>query len=128
MNLYEPALMRTGNGQAVPLVEVSGTARADGLLLQTTFRQRYANRSPDNIEAVYTFPLPHGAVLLGLTFTLGERRLTGAVERKEAEERYAKAIGGQSLLLGHRSSPASRYPRCRTRARTETRGRTRFRS
>ncbi len=49
MNLYEPALMRTGNGQAVPLIEVTGTARADGLLLQTTFRQRYANRSPDNV-------------------------------------------------------------------------------
>ena len=101
MNLYEPALMRTGNGQAVPLAEVTGTARADGLLLQTTFHQRYANRSADNIEAVYTFPLPHGAVLLGLAFTLGERRLTGVVaERKEAEERYEEAIDeGHSAVL-----------------------------
>jgi len=106
MNLCEPALMRTGNGQAVPLVEVTGTARADGLLLQTTFLQRYANRSPDNIETVYTFPLPHGAVLLGLTFTLGERRLTGVVaERKEAEERYEEAIDdGHSAVLLERSA------------------------
>ncbi len=106
MNLYEPALMRTGNGQAVPLIEVTGTARADGLLLQTTFRQRYANRLLDNIEAVYTFPLPHGAVLLGLAFTLGERRLTGVVaERKEAEERYEEAIDeGHSAVLLERSA------------------------
>lgn len=43
MNMLEPALMRTQDGQAVALVEVTGTARADGPLLQTTFRQRYAN-------------------------------------------------------------------------------------
>lgn len=106
MNLYEPALMRTGNGQSVPLVEVTGTARADGLLLQTMFLQRYANRSPDNIEAVYTFPLPHGAVLLDLAFTLGERRLTGIVaESKEAEERYEEAIDeGHSAVLLERSA------------------------
>ncbi len=108
MNPHEPALLRARNGHAVPLVEVTGTARAEGLLLQTTFRQRYANRSADNIEAVYTFPLPHGAVLLGLAFTLAERRLTGVVaERMEAEERYEEATDeGHSAVLLERSADA----------------------
>lgn len=106
MNPHEPALLRARNGHAVPLVEVTGTARAEGLLLQTTFRQRYANRSADNIEAVYTFPLPHGAVLLGLAFTLGERRLKGVVaERRQAEERYEEALDeGHSAVLLERTA------------------------
>lgn len=106
MNMLEPALMRTQDGQAVPLVEVTGTARADGLLLQTTFRQRYANRTERNLEAVYTFPLPHGAVLLGLEFTLGERRLKGVVaERKQAEADYEEAIdAGHSAVLLERTA------------------------
>ena len=102
MNMAEPALMRSEDGTTVPLVEVVGTARAEGLLLQTTLRQRYVNRSGRNVEAVYTFPLPRSAVLLGLAFTLGERRLTGRVaERKVAERAYEDAIddGDSAVLL-----------------------------
>lgn len=102
MNMAEPALMRSEDGTTVPLVEVVGTARAEGLLLQTTLRQRYVNRSGRNVEAVYTFPLPRSAVLLGLAFTLGERRLTGRVaERKLAERAYEDAIddGDSAVLL-----------------------------
>jgi len=89
--------------------EVTSTARADGLLLQTTFRQRYANRTERNLEAVYTFPLPHGAVLLGLEFTLGERRLNGVVaERKQAEADYEEAIdAGHSAVLLERTKCSS---------------------
>jgi len=102
MNMAEPALMRSEDGTTVPLVEVVGTARAEGLLLQTTLRQRYVNRSGRNVEAVYTFPLPRSAVLLGLAFTLGERRLSGRVaERKVAERAYEDAIddGDSAVLL-----------------------------
>lgn len=102
MNMAEPALMRSEDGTTVPLVEVVGTARADGLLLQTTLRQRYVNRSGRNVEAAYTFPLPHLAVLLALEFTLGERRLAGKVfGRKTAERAYENAIddGDSAVLL-----------------------------
>ena len=102
MNMAEPALMRSEDGTDVPLVEVVGTARADGLLLHTTIRQRYVNRSGRNIEAVYTFPLPRSAVLLGLAFTLGDRHLAGRVaERKAAEQAYEDAIddGDSAVLL-----------------------------
>ena len=102
MNMAEPALMRSEDGTTVPLVEVVGTARAEGLLLQTTLRQRYVNRSGRNVEAVYTFPLPRSAVLLGLAFTLGERRLSGRVaERKVSERAYEDAIddGDSAVLL-----------------------------
>ncbi len=106
MNMAEPALMRSEDGTTVPLVEVVGTARADGLLLQTTLRQRYVNRSGRNVEAVYTFPLPHSAALLALEFTLGERRLAGKVaERKAAEQAYEEAIDeGDSAVLLERTS------------------------
>lgn len=79
-------------------------ARLDGLLLRTTLRQRYRNRTG---ETVYTFPLAHGASLLGLSVTLGDRKLSGAViEKQEATQRYEQAIdAGNTPVLVEQSSP-----------------------
>lgn len=82
-------------------------ARLDGLLLSTTLRQRYRNRSGRLVETVYTFPLAHGASLLGLSVTLGDRKLAGAViEKQEATQRYEQAIdAGDTPVLVEQSSP-----------------------
>ena len=57
MNMAEPALMRSEDGTTVPLVEVVGTARADGLLLQTTLRQRYVPDDLDDADEGFTLTL-----------------------------------------------------------------------
>ena len=82
-------------------------ARLDGLLLRTTLRQRYRNSTGRLIETVYTFPLAHGASLMGLSVTLGDKRLSGAViEKQEATQRYEQAIDeGDTPVLVEQSSP-----------------------
>lgn len=86
-------------------VQVHG--RLDGLLLRTTLQQRYRNRTGRLVETVYTFPLAHGASLLGLSVTLGDRKLSGAViEKQEATQRYEQAIdAGDTPVLVEQSSP-----------------------
>jgi len=59
----------------------------------TTVTQSYRNSGSENMEAVYTFPLPLDAVLLEMTVTLGDKTLKGTVlPRQKAEERYEEAI------------------------------------
>ncbi len=51
---------------------------------------------------MYTFPVPHHAVLLGLDLEIGERKLSGvAVRRQAASERYEEAMdqGNTAALL-----------------------------
>lgn len=92
-------------GLALQGVQVQG--RLDGLLLRTTIQQRYRNTSGRLVETVYTFPLAHGASLLGLSVTLGDRKLAGAViEKQEATQRYEQAIDeGDTPVLVEQSSP-----------------------
>lgn len=82
-------------------------ARLDGLLLRTTLRQRYRNSTGRLIETVYTFPLAHGASLMGLSVTLGDKRLSGAViEKQQATQRYEQAIDeGDTPVLVEQSAP-----------------------
>ena len=86
-------------------VEMHG--RLDGLLLRMTLKQRYRNRSGRLVETVYTFPLAHGASLLGLSVALGDKRLSGAViEKQQAAPRYEKAIDeGDTPVLVDQSAP-----------------------
>ena len=96
------ALLQTSVGDNVPLhgVDARGTVR--GLLFELEVEQRYRNGGNTNIEAVYTFPLPSDAVLLGLDVELDGRKLTAAVvEKKSAEENYEKALdkGDSAIML-----------------------------
>ena len=98
-----PALGSAG----LALQGVDVQARLDGLLLRTTLRQRYRNTTGRLVETVYTFPLAHGASLLGLSVTLGDKRLSGAViEKQQATQRYERAIDeGDTPVLVEQSAP-----------------------
>lgn len=94
----------SSDGVSIPLQGVSAKGRLEGLLFELTVEQRYHNASERNIEAVFTFPLPVHAVLLGLEIELGERKLAAvAVEKQEASRRYEKAMdeGDTAVLLEH---------------------------
>jgi Ca-activated chloride channel family protein len=72
---------------------VHAEGRLDGLMLAMTLRQHYRNDSRHNIEAVYTFPLAHGATLLGLQVEIGGKRMRAQViGAHEARERFEDAI------------------------------------
>ena len=87
------ALLRDASGNPVPLQGVTVRGRLSETLASVEVEQRYRNPLDHNIEAVYTFPLPMGAVLLEMVVEVNGRTLAGqVVERKTAERRYEDAI------------------------------------
>lgn len=96
------AILHAIGAEPVVLEGVTAKGRVRGLLLELTVEQRYRNPSGTNIEAVYTFPLPWGAVLMSLEFDINGRTLSGVVvPRAVGEARYEKAIdqGDTAVLL-----------------------------
>ncbi len=96
----------SSEGVAATLQSAQIAGRLDGLLLSMTTRQHYKNTGKTNLEAVYTFPLPYGATLLGLNAEIDGHRLQGTVlEKKEATKRYEKAIDdGDTPVMVERSA------------------------
>jgi len=96
-----PVLEPVGEGR-VALQSVNVEAEIENLLCQVTIKQSYRNLEKINIEAVYTFPLPLGAVLLDMTIKTQTKELKGVVvEKSEAEDRYEDAItdGDTAIML-----------------------------
>jgi Ca-activated chloride channel family protein len=92
--------MKNNQTQVLESVAVKGHLR--GLCLELEVVQAFVNSSDHNIEAIYTFPLPFGAVLLDLTVKLGDKVLSGAVmAKKQAERNYENAItdGNSAIML-----------------------------
>lgn len=94
--------MTTANGDSMLLEGVKASGDLRGVLLEMTVEQRFRNPGASNVEVVYGFPLPWGAVLLGVDVQLGERRLCGTVvEKAEAEAAYEGALaeGHAAIML-----------------------------
>jgi Ca-activated chloride channel family protein len=85
----------------IALESVRVEASLRGLLAEVVLTQSYRNLESRAIEAVYTFPLPLGALLLGLELELGDRRLSGMVKsRTQAQADYEGAVdSGDSAVL-----------------------------
>ena len=86
--------------QVLESVAIKG--HLQGLCLSYEVTQAYVNTHEHNIEAVYTFPLPQGAVLLDLKVQLGDKLLSGKVMSKaQAEDGYEEAIseGNNAIML-----------------------------
>ena len=92
-NEQAEALLRDASGNPVPLQGVSVRGRLTETLASVEVEQRYRNPLDHNIEAMYVFPLPIGAVLVEMTVEIAGRTLAGQViERKSAERHYEDAI------------------------------------
>lgn len=102
MDNRECARLETQDGQPVMLSGVKLTGELRGLLFEARIEQWFYNPTARNFEVVYTFPLPWGAILLGVDVLLGDKQLTGAViEKKQAEARYEEALseGNAAIML-----------------------------
>jgi len=66
------------------LAGVQASGRLDGVLFELTLRQTYRNASSRVLEVVYTYPLPHQAVLLGFASELNGARKAGTVVARRA--------------------------------------------
>ena len=96
------ACLSAREGDAVTLLGVTFSAHLRGVILEACVEQRFVNSTDHPLEVVYSFPLPWGAVLLGVDVVLGERSLTGAVVvKRQAEVRYEDALadGDAAIML-----------------------------
>ena len=96
------ACLRGVTGAEVPLEGVEIEGELIGGHARVRVLQRYRNREAKPIEAIYTFPLPSDAALVGFAMRCGERRIEGVVrEREEAFAEYDAAVNaghGGALL------------------------------
>ena len=102
MTLTHTTTLEAVHGEAATLEYVAIDAAIDDLMAIANVCQRYRNRGPKPIEAVYTFPLPLDGVLLDFQVELGDRRLAGTVvDRLAAAAGYEDAItdGDAAVLL-----------------------------
>ena len=109
--MNEEASMRltSRDGEPVLLEGVRANGRLQDTLLSMTIEQRYRNTTRHHIEAVYTFPLPWGSVLMGVEVVLGGKTLSGQVNaRQQADQRYEQALSrGDAAILLERNGDGS---------------------
>lgn len=91
----------TDFGKPLILQGVKALGSVEGRVLEMTLEQRYRNPLTVDVEVIYTFPLPHQAVLLGLEVEIGGERLMGVVrQREEARTKYEDAVSeGDTAVL-----------------------------
>jgi len=102
MNEFDCARLETTDGEPVMLKSVKATGDLKGLMFEARVEQYFSNPTDENMEMVYTFPLPWGAVLLGVEVQLAGKHLTGAVVEKQlAEASYEEALseGNAAIML-----------------------------
>jgi Ca-activated chloride channel family protein len=89
-------------GHAVPLLGVAVTGRVFGAHARVVLRQRYRNDEARPVEAIYTFPVPSEAALVGFAMEAAGRRIEAEVKEREAAFRaYDDAVSaghGAALL------------------------------
>ena len=81
-----------GHITAATLLDTDAHITVSGPLARVTLTQRFHNPSQQFREGRYLFPLPENAAVDGMVLTIGDRRITGRIDRKaEAEKTYRQA-------------------------------------
>ncbi len=80
-----------------PLKHTDVRAEISGFIARVTVTQDFINTSRDKVEAVYVFPLPHGAAVDDMTLHVGERVIRGQIKRRQE----AQAIYQAARNAGH---------------------------
>lgn len=89
------------DGRTLPLERVRLLGEAGAGLAQIVVEQTFRNPHAEALSLTYTLPLPADAAVIDFAFQLGERRISGEVDRKaDARERFEDAIlEGRSAAL-----------------------------
>ncbi|MBT8491863.1 MAG: hypothetical protein KJO07_02280, partial [Deltaproteobacteria bacterium] len=81
------------DGSLVPLRATHLEANAEGGIARTILTQTFVNDGASAIRVRYLVPLPADGAVSGFSFTIGEKRIVGEVDRKaSARERFEQAI------------------------------------
>lgn len=99
MNLIEPEVPSNGarivatDGRALPLESAQIRAEAQGGVARVVLTQRFANPYAEPLRVTYLLPLPSDGAVSGFSFRIGDRRVTGEVDKRaRARERFEEAI------------------------------------
>ena len=91
------------SGRAVcPLQRVRVAASLGDNLVEVQIQQFFKHTGKGNIEALYTFPLPHKGSVTSFSATIGETEIQGELcEKEEARRHYDEALqqGDSAFLL-----------------------------
>lgn len=69
------------------------TIAFDDGLARTTVRQTFVNPNARTLEAIYTFPVPESAAMVGLTLEVAGQRMEGVLaDRRTARRTYRKLV------------------------------------
>ncbi len=94
-------LDRQGQAQSFcPLQRTDVQAEITGFIARVTVTQNFENPSTEKIEAVYTFPLPHGAAVDDMTLLVGDRVVRGKIHRREEAQAIYEAARDSGRLAG----------------------------
>jgi len=92
----------TSDGRSLALVSATLRGEAQGGIARLVLEQRFENTYDENLRVTYRMPLPADGAVSGYGFEIGERVITGVVDRKQsARERFERAIveGKTAALL-----------------------------
>jgi Ca-activated chloride channel homolog len=85
---------------SIPLRKISFSAKISGMFAQVICQQEFENQNNIPIAAVYVFPLPEEAAIVGCDMSIGDRNISAELkEREQARQEYEKAISA-----GHHAS------------------------
>jgi Ca-activated chloride channel family protein len=90
-----------------PLGEIGIDVVVDGPLAMYRVTQDYRNGEAQAIEAIFTFPIPYGAVLLGVEAEIAGKTLSSvAMNLRAAKNRYEDAVStGDSAIMVMEACP-----------------------
>src|SRR5437763_1428308 len=90
-----------------PLKHTDVKVNISGFLARATVTQEFQNPFKENIEAVYTFPLPQNAAVDDMTMLVGDRTVRGKILRREEAEAVYEAAknNGQTASLLNQERP-----------------------
>ncbi|HEX8951266.1 MAG TPA: VIT domain-containing protein, partial [Polyangia bacterium] len=98
----------TADGRTLALKGASVRADARGGIARVVLEQRFANAWGEPLAVTYLMPLPADGAVSGYAFTIGDQRIVGEVDRRQAaRERFEEAIAhghAAALVEQERSS------------------------
>lgn len=81
------------DGRTLPLRGARLGASAKGGVARVVLTQRFVNPFEEPLRVTYLLPLPSDGAVAGFSFRIGEKRIVGEVDRREAaRERFEQAL------------------------------------
>ncbi|CAN5905000.1 hypothetical protein BH11MYX2_BH11MYX2_04160 [soil metagenome] len=91
----------TLDGRVLPLIATTLHADARGGIARFVLEQTFRNSYSERLHVTYRMPLPADGAVSGYAFVIGERTITGVVDKKQqARERFERAVSeGKTAAL-----------------------------